>query len=82
MKRFLICFALGVGTLFSLTTGSQAQFYTPYAYNNNAYLNYAMAMQKAKATRNKRRVSKRPRRAPRAHSVKRTRRYSRAYSRR
>lgn len=47
-----------VGTTFVvLPCKTQAQFYSPYIYNNNALLNRALAHQKAKATY-KRKVSK------------------------
>ena len=46
-------------TLFVLTLApaARAQYSNPYTYNNNAYLKYAIASQKAKALRKKARRS-------------------------
>lgn len=51
MKKLSIL-AVAVAALVGFSqTPSHAQFYSSYAYNNNAYLNYAIASQRAAATR-------------------------------
>lgn len=82
MKNRLVLIALGLVTLMGWETPSQAQYYDYNAYNNNAYLNYAIASQKAKATGRRARISKRSKSKHRKHSTKRTRRFSKHHSRR
>ena len=56
MKKVLFG-SLLLGLLFILPGKTQAQFYSPYIYNNNALLNRALAHQRARTAYN-RKVSK------------------------
>lgn len=58
MKKILF-FGLMFGILFILPGKVQAQFYSPYIYNNNALLNRALAHQRAKAAYNRKVAKKR-----------------------
>lgn len=52
MKKILFG-SLLLGLLFILPGRVQAQFYSPYIYNNNALVNRALAHQRAKAAYNR-----------------------------
>lgn len=53
MKKFLLGAFLAAFALLVFPSKTQAQYTSPYIYNNNAYLNYAIASSKARATRNR-----------------------------
>lgn len=53
MKNLLLGAILAAFALLVFPSKTQAQYTSPYTYNNNAYLNYAIASRKARATRNR-----------------------------
>lgn len=77
MKKYGAVVLVAVILLLSWPAKMKAQYYTPYAYNNNAYLNYAIASQKARATRNRGRSVKRRHRSRRVRHARRVRRHAR-----
>ena len=82
--KTLLSIVLGGALLLISPTESQAQYHDYNAYNNNAYLNRAIAIQKIKSPNRKRAIKKstRSRRARSIKRTKRTKRFSRSYSRR
>ncbi len=77
MKKYGAVVLVAVTMLLSWPTKTKAQYYDPNAYNNNAYLNYAIAMQKAKAIRNRGRSVTRRHRGRRVRHARRVRRHAR-----
>lgn len=61
MMKYKVAIVVFAMALLGFSTETQAQFYSGYAYNNNAYMNYAMASQRARAAGHKSRVSKKRR---------------------
>ena len=74
-KRFIVTVISVVLLLGGLAQETKAQFYSQYTYNNNAYVNYALASQRAKAAgrraklrhSKRHRPTRRPSRTPRRH---------------
>lgn len=74
MKKWIVAAIVLLGLSAVSVPQAQAQFYSGYTYNNNAYMNYAMASQRAKATRNKARSAKRNHRKKARHTRRHARR--------
>lgn len=71
MKKQGAVVLVAVTLLLSWSAKMKAQYPSPYVYNNNAYLNYAIASQKARATRNRGRSVKRRHRSRRVRHARR-----------
>lgn len=73
MKNLFLS-SLLLGLIFLvMPSRTQAQYTSPYIYTNNAYLNYAIASQKARATRARGRKNMHARKSGRYHRRKKRR---------